>query len=112
MKSLIGAVDCAAAVLLAGVALVGLSAAASAHEVATRCTADGCSHIVCNSTGDRCHRYFDGDRYGYRDGYEPAAGWYRDDERYNGYRTRYRGWQYRCDRSADNCEVHRSWYDP
>lgn len=28
-----------------------------AHDVATRCTAYGCSQIVCNRTGDRCRRY-------------------------------------------------------
>ncbi|HEY6578724.1 MAG TPA: hypothetical protein VIY09_05340 [Rhizomicrobium sp.] len=38
-----------------------LSAGRPAHagSTATRCDAQGCIHIHCNSTGDRCYRYED-----------------------------------------------------
>jgi hypothetical protein len=64
----------AAAALTTLLALTATSA--TGHDVATRCDWRGCSHIVCNHTGDRCHR-FDGDDdrfvydrpYGYRSSY-------------------------------------------
>ena len=110
-------------------ALAGYSATAAKADVATRCDWRGCSHIVCNWTGDRCHRY-SGDRY-YRDGYYrgdyDSEGYYRDgydgDDGYNGRRYRHddanyrngygpdRGWRYDCDRDADNCYIRRSGYD-
>jgi hypothetical protein len=85
------------------------STPASAGEIATRCDWDGCSHIVCNDTGDRCHRFYsDDDRYAYRD-----QAYDRDsDYRYRGYADYRdgRGWHYDCDRDADNCNVRRDGY--
>jgi len=101
-------------------------------SVATRCGDYGCSHIICNHTGDRCRRiwgdfyrgydggwrYRDGyggydrdgyDRDGYggydRDGYGPDYGRYgTDGGYYDG-----RGWHYDCDNDGDECYVKRSW---
>ncbi len=105
--------------LAAGSATIG-AAPASAHAVATRCDWRGCSHIVCNYTGDRCHRffgairrYYDRERYGrlYREsGYAP----YYDRARFD-HEGRYRfgedfeRWRYDCDRDADRCYVRRSY---
>lgn len=55
------------AVIVATTVLAGGSA--GAHEIATRCDWRGCSHIVCNETGDRCHRFFGG-------GYDVGDRWY------------------------------------
>ncbi|MGH6877317.1 MAG: hypothetical protein ACREHV_08060 [Rhizomicrobium sp.] len=44
-------------------ALTSLSAGGPAHSgsTATRCEAQACIHVHCNSTGDRCYRYEDTD---------------------------------------------------
>ena len=94
---------------------------AGAHSVATRCDWRGCSHIVCNHTGDRCHRFYgDYSRYAYdpyvRDGYGYDRPYYGDGSYdggyYNGgYYDRGDGWRYDCDSDADNCHVRRNSYD-
>jgi hypothetical protein len=49
-------------VLLIGFAALTSACPAEAGSTATRCNAQGCVHIHCNSTGDRCFRYADGHR--------------------------------------------------
>ncbi|MBV8978243.1 MAG: hypothetical protein JO261_08085 [Alphaproteobacteria bacterium] len=117
------------ALLAAAAAAAFFVSPARAESVATRCGWDGCSHIVCNYSGDRCHRYYgdyyhpyygrrygyDGYRYGdYDDGYRRESyGRYDWDD----YRSRYYGgygrggWHYDCDRDGDDCTVRRGgWY--
>lgn len=87
-----------------------LPASAAAHDVATRCDWNGCSHIVCNHTGDRCHRFYgDGDYRAYREsGYDYPSSYYRyDDDRYDDGYARDDGWRYDCDRDAERCYVRR-----
>lgn len=109
---------------LSGLLAIGAAAAgsspASAHAVATRCDWRGCSHIVCNYTGDRCHRffgprrYFDRARYGRLDRdfrYGPAD--YDRETFYGeggyGDREDFERWHYDCDHDADRCYVRRSY---
>ncbi|HEX3664240.1 MAG TPA: hypothetical protein VHU23_03285 [Rhizomicrobium sp.] len=40
-------------------AVLGMAGRANAGSTATRCDAQGCVHIHCNATGDRCYRYSD-----------------------------------------------------
>jgi hypothetical protein len=61
LKSILSkAIPLGAAVIAFGMVSVD---GAGAHDIATRCDWRGCSHIVCNDTGDRCHRFY-GDDYG------------------------------------------------
>jgi hypothetical protein len=116
-RALFGATTAA----LIGAAALVLSArpASAGHSVATRCDWRGCSHIVCNHTGDRCHRFYGHGYYRrYREpyygydgyGYEPSRYGYRgDDDR--GYYGGDEGWRYDCDNDADRCYVRRGGYD-
>ncbi|HSM96610.1 MAG TPA: hypothetical protein VLT91_11230 [Rhizomicrobium sp.] len=102
--------------------LAGCFVSVARADVATRCDWRGCSHIVCNWTGDRCHRFY-GDGY-YRHSYD-RSGYDRYDHQdydrdYDGRSYRYddvydrddtdRGWRYDCDSDADNCYIERSHY--
>jgi hypothetical protein len=94
-----------AAVAAAGMLILS-SGPAAAGEIATRCDSYGCARIVCNHTGDRCHRvdgYGDRDRYG-EDGYRSGHRWYGS--RYS-HDESYGAWHYDCDRDADSCYVRR-----
>lgn len=105
----------AVAILVAAGSLTATATPASAHSIATRCDAYGCSYIVCNYTGDHCRRFDGGlpfrDRYyghRYRSYGRPYyhGGWYGGDDGW--YRAR--GWHYDCDSDVDRCLVYRSRY--
>lgn len=103
--SILGTAGALAFVMAATLTLT--STPAQAREIATRCTAYGCTRIVCNDTGDRCRR-LDENRVGYESDYH-APHRYRHWNR--PWQTEsYRNWRYACDHDADTCYVHRSEY--
>lgn len=96
--------------MLAVAAILTTAVSAQAAHVATRCTEYGCVHISCNSTGDRCYRFYDSERRSYleRSGYERSYEPYWRNRRYEG--EAYNRWHYDCDHDSDACYVRRDRY--